>query len=194
MQRKTLYTVIIVLAVIALFVWIPKIIPKKMVEKEGVQEINVPALTGQSSYMDAIGQQNTELKTVFTSEGWYKGKHFSDEYRENNTILMKITNKLKPDDGIIDGFVLETLENGVPTMYVFLDDDWQQQIPQTKLYWGKNFQNEQNFDFSSSQNGVYMNKVQDDPTRFENNYALHYGGMYVGELQEDGTSTVIKFN
>lgn len=195
MQRKTLLTIIIVLVVIAFFSWMYRLVPQKIVTQGAFKEINVEQITHKTSIIDAVGQQHMQLKTVFTYEGWYHGNHFVSIYDDEGIPTMRITEKMNPSDGVIEGFVLETIEDGKPYLSIFLDEDWKQQLPGTQLYWGKTFQNRQLFDFTKRlESGVYMNKVADDMQRFENNYSLHYGGLYVGMLKDDGNSTVIKFN
>ncbi len=171
-------------------------------KKEGaVKEINVDKITKGEGFVDSNGQQyiTQEIGTVFNYNGWYQGKGFRREFRDNNgSVIMQINYLMKPDDGIIEGFIVERImkENNEdkPIIYIFLDEDWKKSIA-TKVYYGKRFENEMEFDFARQvSEGIYMNEVLDDPGRFNNNYATHYGGVIVGDFRDDENSTIIQFS
>jgi len=206
MKYKKFFTIWISLIVIIILALIIINIPKKaysddpktwITTKGAEKEIDVEKATqGQSYFNRDVGQQyETEtIGTAFDSEGWYKGNYFKREYIENNKIIMSIGNEIKPNDGIIDGFVMERIENNIPYLYIFLDEDWKNQVENTYIYWGKTYQNKKIFDFSLiASKGIYVNKVKDDENRFQNNYGLHMGGAYVGDLRDDDKSTIISF-
>lgn len=206
MERKRFFMIWISLLVIVILVLIIINIPKKenidnpktWVKTKGFEkEIDVEKATQGQSYFnrDAGQQYKTEtIGTAFDLEGWYKGNYFKREYIENNRIIMRINNEMKPNDGIIEGFVMEKIENNVPYIYVFLDEDWKNNVENTYVYWGEFYENKKEFDFSSPlSSGIYMNMVKDDETRFQNDYGLHLGGVYVGDLREDDRSTIISF-
>ncbi len=171
--------------------------PEDWVKKDGkVMTIDVIEATKGKSRMDFNGQQyETEtIGTVFETEGWYNGNYFKTEYVENGRPVMRINQDMVPGDGIIEGFVVERLEPE-PFLYVFLDEDWKQALPNTMVYWGKRRQLERAFDFGQEvSSGIYMNKLADDPSRFENNFATHHGGAWIGYLADDKTSTILSFN
>ena len=158
----------------------------------GVKEINVDKVTMGESYISSVGQyyDNFEIATGFDYNGWYKGNYFERDYLENGKKIMSIHPEMNPNDGVIEGFVLERIEGGVPYLYIFLDDDWRNKVNNTKVYV---LQNESVFEFNNPiSQGIYFTKLKDDPRRFGNDYSLVYGSIYVGDLKEEG-STVINF-
>tara|TARA_Y100000310_G_C20679711_1_gene815174 strand:+ start:1116 stop:1736 length:621 start_codon:yes stop_codon:yes gene_type:complete len=163
----------------------------------GVSSIDVSRATRGKGYLDTNGLQyeTDEIGTVFTLEGWYGGEYFKNEYvDENGRVLMRITEHMKPGDGIPEGFILEKIENNKPTIHIFLDNDWRKKIAKTAIYWGVAYENEEPFDFSEDIRGIYHNTVEDDAERFQNNFNLHSGGVWVGNLKEDETSTIISLS
>jgi len=166
-------------------------------DKKEIKEINIDKVTEGQGYVDFNGQQliTAEIGTVFSYEGWYDGIYFREWYTDlNGNTLMKITLEMNPNDGIIEGFVVERIIDSKPIIYVFLDNDWKTKLPDTRIYWGKRYQNEKDFEFLEVSSGVYMDKVEDDINRFENNFNLHHGGVYVGDLRDDNRSTIISFS
>jgi hypothetical protein len=166
-------------------------------EKDNIKTINVDKVTKGEGFLDSQGQQyiTKDIGTVFSYHGFYKGQFFRREYTKDEKTIIKISNNMDPNDGIIEGFVIEKLKDNTPTLYVFLDEDWKKKVFETKVYFGRSFQNEQEFDFSQqTTSGIYMNEILDDITRFENNYATHLGGVWVGDLREDNNSTLIVFS
>lgn len=174
--------------------------PKTWVETkpDGVREVSVDKVTGGESYTDFNGQQyvTSNIGTVFSYEGWYKGEQFRREYIDNKGLkIMRIDPNMKPRDGVIEGFIVERIEDDKVYVYIFLDEDWKNKVQNTRIYWGVTYQMDKDFDFSFSISpGIYMNKIEDDPNRFENNYNIHEGGIWVGDLKEKNGSTVISFS
>ena len=176
--------------------------PDTWIEEKGdVKEISVDKVTKGESFVDTNGQQyiTKEIGTVFNYNGWYKGQAFRREFRDNSgKVLMRINQNMDPDDGVSEAFVIERIQKESNedklTTYVFLDEDWKINVP-TKLYYGKRFENEKEFDFTKEiAKGIYMNELRDTPERFANNYATHYGGVIVGDFREDDKSTIVQFS
>ncbi len=144
-------------------------------------------------------QYNTQsIGTVFTLHGYYRGEQFRAQYRDRATdkLLMRISPELHPDDGIPEGYVIEMDENGKPTLYIFLDEDWRREIPNTKIQYGKRFQTTVPFNFdkpTEKKQGIYIIKMPDDPERLTKGYATHHGGVMVGDLTDADKSTMIIF-
>jgi hypothetical protein len=154
--------------------------------------------TGELSQRGNSLQYETDnIGTVFSISGFYEGESFIGEYRDAaNRTRMKITPSMQPGNGIAEGYIAELVIDGEPTLFIFVDEDWKDQIPDTKIYFGRSFENEIEFDFENpteKKNGVYMMRVLDDPKRFENNFSTHFGGVYLGDLREDNRSTLIVF-
>ena len=204
-----LLLVVIIAVVIALILAIrkPKIEPysdnpKTWVNDKGggIKEVSVDEVTKGDSYVDAGGNQQVitaDIGTVFTSEGWYKGRYFSNNYEEDGKTLMKIGSDMNPNDGIIEGIIVEKFENGKPFAYIFLDNDWKNRVFNTTVFWGKLYEHEKTFVFNEISPGVYMDKIEDDMSRFENDFSIHKGGIYVGDLRSENDnefSTIIASN
>ncbi len=171
--------------------------PKTWVDDKGKGriEVNVDKVTLGEGFITDNGEQyeTADIETVFDYDGWYKGNYFKRAYYEGGKKVMSINPEMKPDDGIIEGFVLERFEDDIPYLYIFLDEDWKNEIPDTKVHWGYRFQNKVDYIFDNQiSNGVYMVKIEDEMARFENNAPLRMGGVYVGDWREDN-STVIAF-
>ena len=165
---------------------------------KGVKEIDVEEATVGAGYIDknSLQYETFDIGTAFTFEGWYKGNYFETEYvDENGATKMRISQDMKPFDGIPEGFIIEKIEENKPIAYIFLDNDWRNKIKESIIYWGKGYQNEQPFDFSQqADKGIYVNMIEDDPNRFQNNYNLKDGGIWVGHLDDTKTSTLISFS
>ncbi len=166
-----------------------------------IKEVSVEKVTKGESFVDTNGQQyiTKEIGTVFNYNGWYQGQAFRREFRDGaGKVLMRINKEMNPNDGVSEVFVIERIQKEAKgdklTIYVFLDEDWKKNVP-TKIYLGKRFENEKEFDFTKEvSEGIYMNEFRDTPERFENNYATHYGGVIVGDLREDDKSTIVQFS
>lgn len=213
MQKKVIFGLLIIIVSLVLISTVvilnlPKQ-PEKLVYSDdpktwvidkpgGVKEVSVDKVTKGESYTDFNGQQyvTSNIGTVFSYEGWYKGQQFRREFIDSKgQNIMKISQNMKPYDGVIEGFIVERIEGNKVYAYIFLDEDWKNKVDNTRIYWGKTYQLDKDFDFSSTISpGVYTNKIEDDPNRFENNYNIHQGGIWVGDLKEETGSTVISFS
>ena len=193
-MKKLIISVFILLLGILIIMIIFKERPESIIkEKMGVKEINIEKITKGKAYIDATGVQfiSTSIRTVFDYEGWYKGEYFKREFVKEGILLMRISPEIKPNDGVIEGFIIETIENEEPIIYIFLDQDWKNKIKETIIYWGKSFNNQKEFNFSNQISpGIYIDKVKDEKERFLFNYSMHLGGVYVGDLE---TKTLIAF-
>ena len=206
MKSKKFFIVWVSSLVIILLILIIINIPKKEVSdaktwiktKGTEKEIDIEKATQGSGFIDSIGQQlRTEtIETVFDYEGYYKGNFFRREYTdENKNMKMRISTDMIPNDGIIEAYIIEKIEDNKPIAYIFLDEDWKNNLAITNIFWGRNFEYEKPFVFTKISEGVYMTKIDDDASRFSENYKLHYGGIIIGDLtrEDDKDKTLIKF-
>lgn len=163
--------------------------PKTWIITEGVEkEIDVEKITEGAGFIDDLGQQlrTDTIETVFDYEGFYKGNHFKREYiDENQKVRMRINPNINPNDGVIEGFIIEKVENNKPMVYIFVDEDWKQSLEFTNILWGRTFQNTRAFNFNQLSKGIYMDEIEDDSTRIEENYNLRFGGIIVGDLNQE---------
>jgi hypothetical protein len=104
-----------------------------------------------------------------------------------NYLRMLIGNKINPNDGVINGLVIAKLNAKVYDIYIFVDEDWKNQIKNTNIVWGDDFSNkatlkEKKFDFSKSNNGVYYDIVRSITWK---NYNPVNGGILVGDVNKN---------
>ena len=164
---------------------------------DGFKDIQVEKITDGAGSVDDNGQQyiTDTIGTVFGYEGWYKGQYFKREFYQGSQLVKKIAPGMNPQNDIIEGFIVENIEEGIPIVFIFLDQDWRNEVNHTKIFWGKSYQNKKDFNFSNEiSNGVYLDIIQDDTERFENSFALHSGGIMVGDITLDETGTLISFS
>ena len=193
---------IIVLILIILFLVIINPIGKKQIKSEKIPdqiinqidkntaEINIESITqGKSEIIGTSQQYEIEQGlTAFEIDGLYDGIPFTDIYQENETIYMKISNELTPNDNIIEGYIIEKIEDENTKeiyAYIFLDNDWKNKIKDTKIFWGSQYQFYLDYEFNEISDGIYMMKIPDDPARFSQDFSISAGGIAVGNLQPD---------
>ncbi|MBW2977596.1 hypothetical protein KY331_02005 [Candidatus Woesearchaeota archaeon] len=182
-------------------------------------EIDIYKATRGKNIAD-VGQQDyyTQGDIIsFFYTGFYKGNSFSNLYAgdeeklinmtrnkpiqeqikivEENAI-MRIDSKLNPYDGVIDSFILAREEDQRFVFYIFLDEDWKNKVKYTNILWGDNLQNKnamhlKPFDFSKSENGIYINKIDVDVDW--NNLNPISGGMMVGEVDHAVLARLIAY-
>lgn len=180
--------------------------PKDWVDDlpEGVKSIDIDEMTKGDAYISGTNQQYDDGKvmTSFAFDGLYKGNRFSNIYEEEGRVLMAITERMKPKNEIIEGFIVEYIDGGKIIANIFIDSDFREETgDKTNIVWGKTFQNIKEFEFNEISSGIYMDTIIDDNERFGSNYNIHEGGVVVGNMDlddiRDGNSkdlTVIRIN
>jgi hypothetical protein len=161
--------------------------PKDWLDTTGsLVNVNVRKATAEMSYQNYIGQQFDDgyIDTVFAHDGMYKGNYFQDEYQDNGNIYVKFTQELNPDNGIPEIYMLEKISGGKPVVYIFVDDDWEKNIP-SSIIWGDKFQYSRQAKFSEVEKGIYLDSLEDDSDRFTNDFKVHYGGIVVGSITKE---------
>lgn len=158
-------------------------------------------------YEEGYNQEynNGVISTAFVIEGYYNNEYFSNYY-ENNNVFIHIGNDINPNDNVMDILITETFSNNEPYIDIFLDSIWQQKIGTLKIWYGKNYQYYQEFNFSKEneiKKGVYHNRIKDDKTRFiEGSDPLQkVDGLIIGNVDREDwinqtlkDKTVIRFN
>jgi hypothetical protein len=168
-------------------------VPGDWVDDGGI--IDATKVTKGESYddNDQYGQQYQfgPYQTVFNYEGWYNGRYFFRSIADvNGNLIMKIGPDLNPDDGVIEGYMVEELNDDGHVIYIFVDSDWKKFLGDSVVQWGKTYSNERKLDFSNEvKPGIFMDSVVDEDSRFSNGYTLHQGGIYVGEI--DGEKSTV---
>lgn len=135
---------------------------------------------GYERYVDLDGSINSFVQT-----GSYKGDIFTISYEKNDKILMRIYPEMKPGDGIIEGFILVKREDGILNAYVFVDEDWKQRAKSMNIIYGEDIKDKdnlysKNFDFSNSQDGIYIDKIKGIDWLAEQNPVT--GRIFLGEI------------
>ena len=129
------------------------------------------------------------LRNVYLDETFFEISE-NMTYEEKNEaakqfIKMKIGQEMNPADSIIEGFILAKEENGQFVFYIFVDEDWKQQLEFTNILWGDAFAdidslNIKQFDFSKVQDGIYIDKIDKGVDWFYESPVK--GGIIVGEI------------
>lgn len=134
-----------------------------------------------------------KLSTGFTMDGFYDGEYFTGKsFSINDSVVMSIDEDLNPDDNVIDGFILDRFEDDELFSYIFVDDDWKNQVLDSEIVHGKNFENVIKFNFTKQiSKGVYMMKIKEDLSRFSNNFNIHNGGVSVGGFRKNQKDPVV---
>ena len=172
-------------------------------------QVPVETVTDDKGYTDKTGDIQYMEGTSWTSfhlSGIYNGERFSKAYYTYDDngdleVLMTIDNDLDPNDGVIQGYIVENFENKTPYAYIYLDDDWKKQIGETNIIWGKDLNITKKFEWIEVADGIYMNRIEDDKERFDvldiNN---RESGIFVGDFTIEDTKktsndkwTAIKF-
>jgi hypothetical protein len=171
--------------------------PKKWIEKVDAvtNEINVAQVSKGQAY---AGDMNLRFwlngtETAFDYEGYYKGNYFTKNYVENGDVLMHVGAGMKPNDGVIDGLVVERVINDTYQVFIFLDNDWKNKMGYANIIWGSDYGKVRPFVFNEISPGIFMDQIEDDPERFALNGRVSYSGIIVGGItQEDVKKGVTK--
>ncbi|MBI4919419.1 hypothetical protein HY837_05780 [archaeon] len=189
-MKKTIILAVIVLILVSSYYYfsLPKPIEFSNEPKDWIKENKIDifyATQGKSYLLDTLQYSGDGINTAFDIEGFYKGKKFLKAHKINNKTVMRTTQELKPNDGIIDGFIFETIENDTTKAYLFVDEDWKKYIGKTNILWGKNFENQKEYDYKEIKKGIYMNFIIDDRNRFSKDFTVHTGGVMIGDISKE---------
>jgi len=201
MHKKLVSALAIIIIIVAIILAITYIFAEKPVStqysdnpsdwvKQG--EISVEQATKGTSYINEIGQQynDAETSTVFELEGYYKGEYFNTEYADSNgRTKMKLTNEMKPNDGVVEGFMTERKDEktGKWMVDIFVDEDWKKQVGETNIYWGTMYKQNKQFVFDEVSSGVYHDQIIDDSDRLLENARIRTFGIIVGDVTREET-------
>lgn len=125
--------------------------------------------------------------SAFAYEGVYKGEFFTTYYIDPGTsrILMQVTPNMKPNDGILQGFMVERYANGVLETHIFIDEDWRKALGDTiNVVWGAEYAQSKPFAFEEVRDGIYHDFVLDDMSRLQPEISV--GGVQVGNMKPGG--------
>jgi hypothetical protein len=151
-------------------------------------EVNFEQVTKGAGEFNDINEEYKDalIDTVFGYDGIYEGEFFKNEYYDLQTekVIMEITNDMNPNDGVLQGVIAERVDNDQPVAFIFLDEDWRNKLGNNvNIVWGADYQNTKQFEYISIKEGVYMNQIADDRSRFGEFYDdIHQGGIVVGDV------------
>ncbi|MFH2019894.1 MAG: hypothetical protein ABIJ34_00620 [archaeon] len=139
-------------------------------------------------------------RVTFFSHGYYQGIPFTEAYVDPDILQdasspselleladknakIKISQNMNPNDGIMNAFILAKVENKEFVFYLFVDEDWKNQIGFTNIMWGDNLKDINNvkvrsFDFEKFDKGIYYDKIT-DAVWFKKDTN---GGIFLGEI------------
>jgi hypothetical protein len=168
--------------------------PSKWVvaEDNNQTSIDVAKISKGNSYIEGKSQfynvPEGGFITVFELNGYYNGSYFDSEFAYGNKTLMRVSKTMKPDDGVIEGFIVERINdyktNNI-SAFIFVDSDWKKAMPNTKVFFGQSYQYYTDYIFNEISPGIYMFEIYDDPQRHFENFSISYGGIAVGNLEAD---------
>lgn len=204
-KPKSKKTIVIIISMISLIIFILIIIIINNINKENYEykvepknwietnkenfTINIENIPdGYREYSRGTQQfANHEIRTEFIIEGWYNGEYFREDYSENDKILLSLDNKINPNDDILNIFITETFIDNQPYFEIFLDKLWKDKLGEINIIYGKDFENNIKFNFSSQneiKKGIYYNKIKDDKSRFNlnSNPTQTQGGLIIGNM------------
>ncbi|MBD3319246.1 hypothetical protein GF342_05035 [Candidatus Woesearchaeota archaeon] len=192
MQKGRVHTVIwigalaIIVVALLLYLFLPTGVeysddPVEWVDThtDGAVVIDVEeASQGGSSYYEGLANQRVPVQggevTGIAYFGAYKGQVFNKNAVENSEIVMHIGPELNPQDGVIDTFAVvqfdPVLTPGtlVPEkLVIYVDQDWVDRASNLNIIWGPDVaniagMNQRPFNFSTAQNGVYIDSIDTD--------------------------------
>ena len=185
-------------------------LPESWIEEDTSTEdnedmiINVYKATKTLGYFDGLREEFIYFgkRVTFFYHGYYKGNYFDELYVGNSFfetrdanypineinkefVKMKISNKINPKDGVIEGFILGKFEDNELVFYAFVDEDWRKQVEYTNILWANDFSEmiyEKKFEFNDPINGIYVNKINGDFNWFKQ---ARKGGILVGEIYKE---------
>ncbi len=130
-----------------------------------------------------------EIISVFTA-GYYKGQHFERAYLDpsynstgniSGSVRMHISPDMVPGDGIMSAFALVKEEGEKLVAYIFVDEDWRQQMAYTNIVYAADFTEgvkQEQFEYNVEKDGVYVDRIVDVSWLKDS----RTGGILVGDI------------
>ncbi len=125
-------------------------------------------------------------QTAFAYEGIYRGHFFSTRYADDTGApIMEMTPDLNPDDGVLQGFMVERFANGALETHIFVDEDWRRALGTSlSIVWGADYSRTKPFAYEPVKPGIYHDMILDDPSRMQPDISV--GGVQVGNMRPGG--------
>lgn len=151
------------------------------------EDLNVKGETTSLFYHGSY--EGNPFQTLYVSPEFYnlsQGKTEQEQIElSKKSALMQISPDMDPTDGVIDGLILLKQEDGIFSVYIFVDQDWKDKVGYTNILWGDDFRDPatlhtRQFNFTTQKNGIYTDKIEQDVDWF--NESPVRGGVIVGEI------------
>lgn len=197
---KKLYIIFILIALVAVTIVYLVSIPPAVVysddpatwieaKPDGKNMVSVDKVTqGEGEFEDS----KTVLEDVIAInyDGLYDGEYFRGTryFDDDGNVLLRITDEMVPNDGILDGIILEREEGESLKAFIFVDEDWKTEFGNLNIAWGRSYEHFKEYQFNEVSPGVYMDSIDDDKNRFEYDYRISYGGIAVGDFTQEDVS------
>jgi len=158
--------------------------------KDGYR-IDVNKVTGNRGYSSGTDIQINDgiIQTGFSHEGWFHDVYFTNEFSNTTDTILRVSPIMDPDDGIIDVYIVEDIIEGNPKTMIFVDEDWKNRIKPTNIVWGATYSNFRSFQYTMVKPGIYMDTIQDERSRFNEDFTASRGGVAVGNLTLENIQT-----
>jgi hypothetical protein len=164
--------------------------PKDWIEPtiSGDLEISVEEATQGNGIADGLGAEYVDhelgIATSFSYDGVYNGTYFWGRhyFDENRNKLFSITENPDPNNGVPEGFIIETFADRKPVLTIFVDEDWKQEYPITNIVYGAELNMITSFVFEKETQGVYFMQLDDDRSRFNEDFSEYHGAVLVGTM------------
>jgi hypothetical protein len=122
---------------------------------------------------------NKNLKD-FETWAFYKGVNTTGkvEYKSKINISKTIT----PGDGIIEGYIVHEFDSLFIKAFIFVDDDWYNEMDSTNILWGTLLSKQKQFNYQKLFDGLFVDTVFIDQRAFANNGLLRFEKIVVGDV------------
>ncbi|MDY6770571.1 MAG: hypothetical protein SV186_01290 [Candidatus Nanohaloarchaea archaeon] len=215
-NRKTLgIAAVIAILAVAIYLMIPSeptVVERSdrgyRVYSNGEVAVNNTYIVRNQGWSDYQGEFNINYGRYMTTiQGWgvYNGTAFYDDvFVRHNRKVMAFTNRLDPDDGVMQGYLAPRMmgpkENPRLRVDIYLDQDFREQLDNVSIMWGPRLSTAtiRPYQFNEVAEGVYMDTIYENDTRRFTQAVSAAAHVYVGEvfreMKEDGEGTLLLLN
>jgi hypothetical protein len=138
-----------------------------------------------SSQVDyTVKDLHSGIDSTFKLRGAVHGKSFYSTamFDESKNLAISLSPNMHPKNNFIEAFIVWDIVDGQPTAYIYVDEEWKTYVGDSWIIWGKTFQKSRQFEWTSIGDGIYMNKVYDEWSRFDENLEAQEGGIAITNM------------
>lgn len=138
-------------------------------------------------FTDSVGLQvrDGNVSTVFDIYGYYQGELFYDEFSDEGGVRFRISKNMTPNDGIIEFFSVFKIEDSIPVMYFYVDEDWREFFNDCNIWSGFMYSDKKEFNYTNFEDGIYIDRLELDENDFSDNYKIHMNKVFIGNMDEE---------